>query len=91
VDTGADLLQVPNTAAVAAGLSLSAGTPISITTAGGKAYMTRFKGVTVEIEGISIVTDLLCHPNSASRPLLGRQALSALVEFGFDTISWLWR
>lgn len=91
VDTGADLLQVPASAAIAAGLPLSAGSSIPISTAGGRAYMTRLSGVRVEIEGIPIVTDLLCHPNSASRALLGRQALAALVEFGFDSASWLWR
>jgi len=90
VDTGADLLQVPANAAASAGFPLGAGTKIPIGTAGGKATMILLSGVVVEIEGIRVTTDLLCHPNPGSRPLLGRAALAALVAYGFDAVNWVW-
>ena len=43
-----------------------------------------------EVEGIPITVDLLCHPSPASRPLLGRQAIHALINVGFNATSWLW-
>jgi predicted aspartyl protease len=90
VDTGADFLMVSASSAATAGLLPGMGTPIYIRTAGGTVTMTKHTGVFVEIEGIRVITDLLCHPSPTSRPLLGRQALSALKDVGFDTTSWLW-
>jgi predicted aspartyl protease len=90
VDTGADYLQVPAGAATTAGWSLSAGTLVSVGTAGGTTTMTLLPGVSVEIEGTSVIVDLLCHPSGSSKPLLGRSALRALKEVGFDLSDWLW-
>jgi predicted aspartyl protease len=90
VDTGADFLMVSASSAATVGLLPGMGTPIYIRTAGGTVTMTQHTGVFVEIEGIRVITDLLCHPSPTSRPLLGRQALHALKDVGFDTTSWLW-
>jgi predicted aspartyl protease len=90
VDTGADFLQVPASAATNAGLSLSAGTSTRVRTVGGIVHMTLLVNVSVEVEGVSITTDVLCHPNAKSRPLLGRKALVALRNVGFDPQEWLW-
>ena len=90
VDTGADFLQVPAGAATTAGWSLSAGTAVSVGTAGGTTTMTLLPGVLVEIEGTPVIVDLLCHPSGSSKPLLGRSALRALKEVGFDLSDWLW-
>jgi len=90
VDSGADLVQVPSSAAITAGLALSSGTPLTINTAGGSITMTLLSAVSIEVEGIPITVDLLCHPSPASRPLLGRQAIHALINVGFNATSWLW-
>ena len=88
VDTGADYLQVPASAATTAGLVL--GAPMHIRTAGGVITMPLVRAANVEIEGILITTDLLCHPSGTSTPLLGRAALLQLVEVGFDRSQWWW-
>ena len=90
VDTGADLLQVPEAAAIQAGWMTSLGLKIPIGTAGGTTAMIKLAGVSIQIEGVSFVTDMLCHPDPYSRPLLGRAALAGLINFGFDPANWLW-
>jgi predicted aspartyl protease len=91
VDTGADLLQVPEAAAIQAGWMPSLGMKITIGTAGGTISMIKLTSVAIQIEGVHFVTDMLCHPNPSSRPLLGRTALAGLINFGFDPANWLWR
>jgi predicted aspartyl protease len=90
VDTGADYLQVPAGAATSAGWSLAAGKTVAVGTVGGTVAMTLLPGVVVEIEGTPVTVDLLCHPSGSSKPLLGRSALRALKEVGFDISGWLW-
>src|SRR6266496_2150762 len=74
VDSGADYIQVPEVAANNAGL-LVAPTWISVRTVGGWLNMKKQANVDVEVEGVLISVDLLCHPSPTSRPLLGRNAL----------------
>ena len=90
VDTGADYLQLPSSAASAVGLSLSGGKTITVQGAAGGTTMTLLSGLSITIEGISITADVLFHSSGASKPLLGRQALLAAVEAGFNTKEWLW-
>jgi predicted aspartyl protease len=91
VDTGADFLQIPASAATKVGLLPSpTASSISIRTASGIISMTKLTGVTVEIEGTSVTTDILCHPSGTSRALIGRTALRALTNVGFNKTDWLW-
>ena len=91
VDTGADHLQVPAAAATAAGWLLSSGTSVSVKTVGGTITMTMLARLPVEIQGTPVTLDVLCHPIGSSRPLLGRSAILALSEVGFDPTDWLWQ
>jgi predicted aspartyl protease len=91
VDTGADFLQIPASAATKVGLLPSpSATSIKIATAGGTIIMTKLTGAIVEIEGTSVTTDILCHPSGTTRVLIGRTALRALTNVGFNTTDWLW-
>ena len=91
VDTGASLLMFPASFAAPVGLSLAAGHVISTTTGAGATAMTLLTGVTVEVEGVSIVTDVLFNPHPASPAVLGRNALfAALGTVGFDATAWHW-
>lgn len=90
VDTGADYLQLPASAAHAVGLSLGGGSPIRIRTAWATATLVLLAGVAVEVEGRRITADVLFHPSSSSRALLGRQALLRAIEAGFNRKEWLW-
>lgn len=91
VDTGADYLQIPSSAASRVGLLPSSrSTSVRIRTAGGVRSMTKLSGVSIEIEGISLTADILCHPSGTSRALVGRSALKALNNVAFSKIEWLW-
>ncbi len=90
VDTGADFLQVPQSAASNAGLNLGQAIKQMVKTVSGTITMLRLPNVLVEIEGIRIITVVLCNPNGTSSPLLGRAALHRLVNVGFDASQWLW-
>lgn len=97
VDTGADLVQIPHVAGVAAGFLNPLGGPlpsgasvIGVTTAGGGVNMIRLPSVAMDIEGQSVIVDVLFHPSGTSRPLIGRNAIWALKDVGFDTADWLW-
>jgi predicted aspartyl protease len=90
VDTGADYLQLPATAAAAAGLSLAAATSHPVITAGGAASLSMLLAVAVEIEGQSVVVDVLFDPTNTAPPLAGRGVLLAAFELGFQPHDWLW-
>jgi predicted aspartyl protease len=91
VDTGADYLQLPASAASTVGLSLKVGRSTIVRTAWGMASMTLLHGIDVDVEGANVNVDVLFHPSSMSRALLGRQALLRAVEAGFTKHEWLWR
>jgi len=91
VDTGADYLQLPAAAAWLAGISLVGRASHAITTAGGSSPpMTLVPGVSVEVEGFSIIVDVLFSSAGTTGAFLGRQALLAAFDAGFNTTEWLW-
>jgi predicted aspartyl protease len=91
VDTGADYLQLPIAAMTSAGISASAGSPVSIRTAAGTmTTMTLVKGVKVKIETVTVPVDIVFNPYGGSGAYLGRQALLAAFEAGFKVKEWLW-
>ena len=53
--------------------------------------MTLISGIDVEIEGKTVAADILFDPSGSTSALLGRQALLAALEAGFNTREWLWR
>lgn len=89
VDTGADYLQLPATAAVSAGISLQNGSQQNVRTAAASVTMTLVTGVPIEIEGVPVIVDVLFHPSANSPALLGRTALLAAFDAGFTPTDWL--
>jgi len=90
VDTGADYLQLPESAAITAGIDLSRSVPKPVHGATGTAVFIFVTGIDFEIEGKVVVVDALFDPTNSSSALLGRQALLAAVEAGFNASEWLW-
>ncbi len=90
VDTGADYLQLPASAANTVGINLSSGVSQNVHGATGTAALIFLTGIDVEIEGKDVVVDAFFDPTNLTIPLLGRQALLAAVEAGFNTSEWLW-
>jgi len=90
VDTGADYLQIPEYSAVRAGLNVSSASNIQVRGATGTAVLKLLNGAAVIVEGKSITVDLLLEPGNGSSAFLGRQALLAAVEAGFDAKRWMW-
>jgi predicted aspartyl protease len=94
VDTGADYLQLPSGAATAIGLgavlNTAVPTPVRTASGSGSATMVLAKGLTVEVEGYLVTVDILFNPLNIGPAVLGRQALLAAVEAGFNASEWLW-
>jgi predicted aspartyl protease len=90
VDTGADYLQVPLAEAVAAGFNTGAAMPITVGTAGSPVGMTLLARETVSVEGKTVAVSVLLNPDPTSEPLLGREALLAAYDAGFNVNEWLW-
>lgn len=90
VDTGADYLQLPQSAAAAAGINLRSATSKVVHGATGSLSMFFVSGVSVEVEGKTVVVDCLFDPTNSSSALLGRQCLLAAVEAGFNAAEWMW-
>ncbi len=90
VDTGADYLQLPQSAATKAGINLSSAQPKPVHGATGTAFMLFVSAVRVEVEGKVLVVDVFFDPTNTSSALLGRQCLLAAVEAGFNASEWLW-
>lgn len=89
VDTGADYLQLPISAAQQAGISLASATSTNVTTVAGSTALLLVKGITVEIEGWSVTADVLFDPLNATSPIAGRELLLGAFELGFDVNQWL--
>ena len=88
VDTGADYLQLPQSAANAVGLSLAGASSVSVTGIGTLPVPMHKMTVSVEIEGYVINVPALFAPNA--KPLIGRQAIFAFLNTsGFTTTEWL--
>lgn len=90
VDTGADYLQLPASAAAAIGLSLANAVPHSVTTASGTTIFRLLPKVSVDIEGQRVNVDVLFDPTDRAPPLAGRGVLLAAFELGFQPTKWLW-
>jgi predicted aspartyl protease len=85
VDTGADDLILDT--GVASYLGIPQGPQnYSVVTAGGTVPMQRQPGMTVDVAGTTIQTDVVF--GVLPLPLLGRRALLAAVEFGFGQRDW---
>lgn len=92
VDTGADYLLLPSSAAVSVGIALPVST-IAIATVCASINVHRVTGCAVEIEGIPLPqgATTLFDPTGGLPLILGRQALLAFCECGFNTTEWVWR
>ena len=91
VDTGADRIQLDADIGVNAGYDVFH--PDNIVTAniadGSSAQFFKVKGITVEIEGVPIVEDILFQKNAPN--LLGRRAFLKAIEIGVDKDGWLFK
>lgn len=88
VDTGADYLQLPNSVAAQAGLSLASATVKHVKNATGGTTPYHFlTKVDVEIEGVLITTDIMFGPANCLC-LAGRTCLLTAFDVGFDNKSW---
>lgn len=90
VDTGADYLLLPGSAAAASGLSLATSVPSTVSTAGGRAAMQLLRAVSVEIEGYRVVVDVLFDPTNKCPPLAGRGVLLPAFSIGMQSSDWHW-
>lgn len=88
VDSGADLLQLPASAAAPHLVAGIAPTPIS--TAGASTNMIRVNGLTVSVEGWQVVVDVLFDPTNTSHLIAGRKLLLAAFQFGIRIGDWLY-
>ena len=90
VDTGADFTQLPGSAAALSGLSLAPATVVAVGTASGGGFLHRLSGVQISIEGYWVTVDVLFDPTNKSPAIVGRGALLAAYQIGFQPTSWLW-
>ena len=90
VDTGADYLQLPASAATASGLSLTRAIPHPISSSAGTATYQRLSSVSLEIERQLVTIDVLFDPTNRAPCLAGRGVLLAAFELGFQVGKWHW-
>jgi len=90
VDTGADFLVLPASAAAASGLSLTRATPFPLSSATGPATMSILKGVPIEVEGYLVKVDVVFDPTNKCPPLAGRGSLLAAFKLGMESSDWHW-
>jgi predicted aspartyl protease len=88
VDTGADYLILPDSAALAVGISLAAARIVPVTGLGTTPLSMRRLTVQIELEGHQVGVPALF--GQGARALIGRQTLfAALTTLGFSTTEWL--
>ena len=90
VDTGADFLVLPASAAGASGLSLSNTAQFPLSSATGSATMFILRSVAIEIEGYAVNVDVVFDPTNKCPPLVGRGALLAAFSLGMESSDWHW-
>jgi len=90
VDTGADYLQLPASAASTVGMSLATATNKSVTTVAGTVNLHFVSGVSVSIEGHPVTVDVLFDPTNTTMAIAGRQVLLRAFDLGFNIKEWLW-
>ena len=81
---------MPASAANTVGINLNSGVSQNVHGATGTAALIFVTGIDVQIEGKAVVVDAFFDPTNLSSALLGRQALLAAVEAGFNASEWLW-
>jgi predicted aspartyl protease len=87
VDTGADYMHLPESAATAVGISLTRARRVKTSTAGGTVVFRRCT-VDVEIENVKVSIPVNFGRNLPA--LIGRQAMFSILEIaGFSTTEWL--
>lgn len=87
VDTGADFMHLPSSAAIGVGISLAGAGTIRVTTGGGVVSFQQAT-VDVEIEGVLVTVPVNFGPNAPA--LIGRQTMFAVLDkTGFTTTEWL--
>jgi predicted aspartyl protease len=91
VDTGADYVMFPLSAAKRVGISTTGAKKITVNTPSGSVLMYLVSNVDVEVETERLNIDVLFNPKSKARNLLGRNGLRALGDIGFDVSDWLWK
>jgi len=89
VDTGADYLQLPISAAAFSGISLHGATSRTVITVAGPTSLKLVKNVDVSIEGYIVTVDVLFDPSNSSPPIAGRQLLLGAFDIGFNLTEWL--
>ncbi len=91
VDTGADYTVLPLAMALSAGITVSGGFS-TITTVAGAASFYFLTGITLEVEGYVVPTDVYIDPSPAAAyiPLLGRATLLSAFDLGFNVSDWLY-
>ena len=90
VDSGADYLQLPASAASSVGISLIGATPTPVSTVAGTTTLQLVTNVQVDIEGYKVTIDVLFDPTNSTHPIAGRQLLLKAFDLGFNTTHWLW-
>ncbi|WP_254615424.1 aspartyl protease family protein [Cupriavidus basilensis] len=90
VDTGADYLLLPGSAAAASGLSLARSVTLVVSTVGGGVSMQLLTAVAVKIEGYRINVDVLFDPTNKCPPLAGRGVLLPAFAIGMQSSDWHW-
>lgn len=87
VDTGADFMHLPSSAAAGVGISLSGASKIRVCTGGGTVT---FLQLTVEVEIESVTVRVPVNFGTNSPALIGRQGIFAVLDkTGFTTTEWL--
>jgi predicted aspartyl protease len=88
VDTGADHSILPAQVARTAGISLPPARQFP--TLSGSVSVHEVKNCPLEIEGQIVQVTVLFDPSGTLPPILGRDALLARCECGFDSTDWFW-
>jgi predicted aspartyl protease len=88
VDTGADHSVLPVRVARAAKLTIPAAKMFP--TLGGSVRVHEVRNCTLEVEGMTVRVTVLFDPSGTLAPILGRDALLARCEFGFNSSEWMW-
>jgi hypothetical protein len=90
VDSGADYLQLPASAAGSVGVALIGAAATTVTTVAGAATLQLVPGLLVDIEGYRVTVDVLFDPTNSTFPIAGRQLLLSAFDVGLNNTHWLW-
>ena len=91
VDTGSDYIILPISATTMVGITLSGATN-TLHGVTGSASFNFETGLQVSVEGYTITADVLFDPAPTATfvPILGRAAILAAFDLGFNVNDWLW-